>query len=106
MSPLFALLWGEASEAAALAARPGEADWLTLNHQAVQHRLRPLLHVRSTAGSWPVPPDLARQWQASYKQLIAQGKPPKVAITALMRKLIVTANALLKADRLWVRYPT
>jgi len=25
----------------------------------------------------------------------------KIAITAIMRKLIVTANALLKADRLW-----
>jgi hypothetical protein len=68
MSPLFALLWGEESGAAALAARLGEADWLTLNHQAAQHRLRPLLHVRSAAGSWPVPPDLAQQWQASYKR--------------------------------------
>ncbi|MFZ5930023.1 MAG: IS110 family transposase, partial [Pseudomonadota bacterium] len=29
------------------------------------------------------------------------GKPAKVAITAIMRKLIVLANALLKADRLW-----
>ena len=44
-------------------------------------------------------PDL----KAKYQQLIAQGKPAKVAITAIMRKLIVTANALLKADRLWVK---
>jgi transposase len=44
-------------------------------------------------------PDL----KAKYKQLIAEGKPAKVAITAVMRKLIVTANALLKADRLWVK---
>jgi transposase len=44
-------------------------------------------------------PDL----KAKYKQLIALGKPAKVAITAVMRKLIVTANALLKADRLWVK---
>ncbi|MFV0643582.1 MAG: transposase, partial [Sphingomonadaceae bacterium] len=44
-------------------------------------------------------PDL----KAKYKQLIAQGKPAKVAITAIMRKLVVTANALLKADRLWVK---
>ncbi|RXR23859.1 IS110 family transposase, partial [Sphingobium fluviale] len=29
------------------------------------------------------------------------GKPAKIAITAIMRKLIVTANALLRADRLW-----
>jgi transposase len=44
-------------------------------------------------------PDL----KAKCQQLIAQGKPAKVAITAVMRKLIVTANALLKADRLWVK---
>ncbi|MDO1584338.1 IS110 family transposase, partial [Rhizobium oryzicola] len=29
------------------------------------------------------------------------GKPPKVAITAIMRKLIVLANALLKNNRKW-----
>lgn len=44
-------------------------------------------------------PDL----KAKYQQLIAQGKPAKIAITAVMRKLIVIANTLLKADRLWVR---
>lgn len=44
-------------------------------------------------------PDL----KAKYQQLIAAGKPAKLAITAVMRKLIVTANALLKADRLWVK---
>jgi len=44
-------------------------------------------------------PDL----KAKYTQLITAGKPPKVAITAVMRKLIVTANALLKADRIWVK---
>jgi transposase len=44
-------------------------------------------------------PDL----KAKYQQLIAAGKPAKVAITTVMRKLIITANALLKADRLWVK---
>jgi hypothetical protein len=44
-------------------------------------------------------PDL----KAKYLKLIAQGKPAKVAITAVMRKLIVIANTLLKADRLWVK---
>ena len=44
-------------------------------------------------------PDL----KAKYQQFIAQGKPPKVAITAIMRKLIVIANTLLKADRIWVK---
>ena len=44
-------------------------------------------------------PDL----KAKYQQLIANGKPAKVAITAVMRKLIVTANALLKANRTWLK---
>lgn len=44
-------------------------------------------------------PDL----KAKYKQFNAAGKPAKVAITTVMRKPIVTANALLKADRLWVK---
>lgn len=44
-------------------------------------------------------PDL----KAKYRQLVEAGKPAKVAITTVMRKLIVTANALLKADRLWVK---
>ena len=44
-------------------------------------------------------PDL----RAKYQQLIAAGKPAKIAITAIMRKLLVTANALIKADRLWAK---
>jgi len=44
-------------------------------------------------------PDL----KAKYQQLIAQGEPAKIAITAVMRKLIVIANTLLKANRLWVK---
>jgi transposase len=43
-------------------------------------------------------PDL----KAKYQQLVAAGKPAKVAITAIMRKLIVMANALLKAGRHWM----
>ena len=42
-------------------------------------------------------PDL----KAKYEQLIAAGKPAKVALTAIMRKLLVLANALLKANRKW-----
>lgn len=37
-----------------------------------------------------------------YRELIAAGKPPKVAITAVMRKLLVLANVLLAQDRKWV----
>lgn len=40
---------------------------------------------------------------AKYRQLIETGQPAKIAITTVMRKLIVTANALLKADRLRVK---
>ncbi|MBB5045271.1 IS110 family transposase [Shinella fusca] len=43
-------------------------------------------------------PDL----KAKYDQLKAAGKAPKVAITAIMRKLIVLANALLSKGRKWV----
>ena len=37
-----------------------------------------------------------------YKAMIDQGKPKKVALTAIMRKLIELANALVKADREWI----
>ncbi|MBA8879272.1 IS110 family transposase [Phyllobacterium myrsinacearum] len=43
-------------------------------------------------------PDLREK----YQHLIASGKPAKIAIVAVMRKLLVTANALVKADRMWV----
>lgn len=43
--------------------------------------------------------------KTKYQQLIAAGKPAKIAIIAVMRKLVVTANALLKADRLWTITP-
>lgn len=42
-------------------------------------------------------PDLKHK----YQQLITAGKAPKQAITAIMRKLIVLANAILKAGRTW-----
>jgi len=42
-------------------------------------------------------PDLKEK----YDQLKAAGKAPKLAITAIMRKLIVLANALLREGRKW-----
>jgi transposase len=42
-------------------------------------------------------PDL----KAKYTALRAAGKPAKVALVALMRKLIELANALVKSDRKW-----
>jgi transposase len=43
-------------------------------------------------------PDL----KAKYQQFITAGKPAKIAITAIMRKLVLLANALLKANRNWM----
>ena len=43
-------------------------------------------------------PDL----KAKYQDLITAGKPQKVAITAIMRKLIGIANAHLRDQRQWV----
>jgi transposase len=41
--------------------------------------------------------------KAKYAHLIETGKPAKVALTAIMRKLLVLANALLKANRPWTQ---
>ncbi len=38
---------------------------------------------------------------AKYKDICAHGKPRKVALTAIMRKLPELANALIMADRKW-----
>ncbi|PTQ58153.1 transposase [Sphingomonas sp. PP-CE-3G-477] len=43
--------------------------------------------------------------KAKYQAMVTAGKPPKVAITAIMRKLIILANTLLKADRKWIEKP-
>jgi len=43
--------------------------------------------------------------KAKYEQLISTGKCKKLAITAVMRKLIVTANALLRDQRKWTQNP-
>jgi transposase len=39
--------------------------------------------------------------KAFYERLRAKGKLPKVALTAVMRKLIVLANTLIRDNRLW-----
>ena len=41
--------------------------------------------------------------KTKYRALVAAGKPAKVAITAVMRKLVILANALLKANRSWAK---
>ena len=41
--------------------------------------------------------------RAKYQDMIAKGKPQKVALTTIMRKLIELANTLIKADREWTQ---
>ncbi|WP_108661833.1 transposase [Acuticoccus kandeliae] len=52
-----------------------------------------------------MPALVASRWnpalRAVYERLIAAGKPAKVALTALMRKLIILANAMLRDGRDW-----
>ena len=38
---------------------------------------------------------------AYYRKLVARGKNPKVALTALMRKMVIIANTLITEDRKW-----
>jgi transposase len=40
-------------------------------------------------------------FRACYQRLLAKGKKPKVAIVAVMRKLVTTLNAMLRDDRAW-----
>lgn len=40
-----------------------------------------------------------------YKRLIAAGKPPKVATVALMRKMLVTLNAMIRDNEPWKHAP-
>ena len=50
-----------------------------------------------------------RRWNAPlrafYQQLRARGKEAKVDLVAVTRKLVVLANALLQANRLWQDAP-
>ncbi|AYG69421.1 MULTISPECIES: transposase [unclassified Rhizobium] len=64
-------------------------------------KLRQALYMPAL-GAMRFNPDL----KAKYDQLKAAGKAPKVAITAIMRKLIVLANALLRDGREWTATPT
>ncbi len=40
-----------------------------------------------------------------YGALRARGKPPRLALAAVLRKLIILANVLIRKDRLWVPSP-
>ena len=64
--------------------------------QGGRFRLRRLLYMPALTASRNNP-DLA----AFYQRLIQAGKPPKLALVAVMRKLLLLAAALLREDREW-----
>ena len=68
--------------------------------QGGRDKVRRMLYMPAlTAIRWN--PDLKRK----YTALCDAGKPPKVAITAVMRKLVILANVLVQQDRLWTARP-
>ena len=64
--------------------------------QGGRRRLRCLLYMPALVATRHHP-ELRRK----YLDLQARGKPKKVALTAVMRKLIVLSNVLIQEDRLW-----
>ena len=64
--------------------------------QGGRARARRLLYMPALAAICHNP-----ELRAKYRELVAQGKPRKVAVVAVMRKLLVLANALLGQDRCW-----
>ena len=63
-----------------------------------RRRVRSMLYMPALAAI-RFNPDLRN----TYRSLKDAGKPSKVAITCVMRKLVVLANALLQQNRLWER---
>ena len=68
--------------------------------QGGRHRVRRLLFMPALVAAQHNP-DLKRKYEA----LVAKGKPRKVALTAVMRKLLILANALVQQDRIWTAHP-
>ena len=72
-------------------------NWKGRSHiKAGRHRVRRLLYMAALSAI-RFNPDLA----AMHRRLVACGKPGKVALVAVMRKLLLLANVLLRDDRLW-----
>lgn len=90
-----ALLAGLAPIAADSGERTGER-----HIRGGRAQVRSALYMAALAAS-RFNPDLT----AFYRRLRAAGKKPKVALTAVMRKLAVLANTLIREDRLWQPKP-
>ena len=67
--------------------------------QGGRHRVRRLLYMPAMVAVQHNP-DLKRKYQA----LVAKGKPPKVTLTAVMPKLLMLANTLVRQDRIWTTH--
>ena len=68
--------------------------------QGGRHRVRRLLFVPALFAVQHNP-DLKRKYEA----LVAKGKPPKIALTAVMGKLLVRASTVVQQDRIWTAHP-
>jgi transposase len=99
MPELGALSGKAAASLAGLAAVPRESGaWQGRAFiRGGRARARRLLYMPAVAAlRWN--PDLAEV----YRRLSERGKPGKVALVAVMRKLIVLANTLVRQDRTWL----
>jgi len=61
-----------------------------------QFALRKAIHETAITASTSNP-----VFSAFYQKLIAAEKPSNVALTAIMRKLGVVMNTLIKSDKMW-----
>ncbi|MYI64994.1 MAG: IS110 family transposase, partial [Gemmatimonadetes bacterium] len=68
--------------------------------QGGRHRVRRLLFMPALVAAQHNP-DLKRKYEA----LLVKRRPRKVALTAVMRKLLVLTNALVQQDRTWTARP-
>jgi transposase len=64
--------------------------------EAAKKNVRTVLYVTALTGIRHNP-----AIKAFYNSLIERGKPKKVAITACMRKILVTLNAMARTNTVW-----
>lgn len=64
--------------------------------QGGRAQLRHALYMPAVAAIWKCP-----LFKARYEAMRKDGKPAKVAIVAIMRRMLVIANALIRDNRMW-----
>jgi len=65
-----------------------------------RRQVRPPLYMAALVASRSNP-----TLSATYARLLDHGKPPKLALVALMRKILITLNAMLRNDTSWQHLP-